>query len=243
MKSGASAELFTVGRPSSLAGLFGDSSCRLPFLYCSRERCRTKLVRAVLLLLMITFRYACWEPCCRWEEEVVGQMPKNYKFKDSSLCSCNHQLILPPQPSYLVTFSLKSKILKYKKSKIWRNFFTMPYSYLAIIQIQYMNIFHFLVPQSNHTAVPASKQRTVVQCSQIMCVLTFLSLANLWSLYFGGSHYSRQQRKKLQITEEHDWTFSNPSTDKLFMNTISYPAFFPVPFLPISSHDRSDFQV
>jgi len=40
MKSGASAELFSVGRASSLAGLFGESSCRLPLLYCNRERCR-----------------------------------------------------------------------------------------------------------------------------------------------------------------------------------------------------------
>lgn len=116
MKSGASAELFSVGRPSSLAGLFGNSSCRLPFLYCNRARCRTKLVRAVLLL-MITFRYACWEPWCRWEEEVVGQMSKNYNQKTLPYAAVAINLFFPSAQVFLIAFSLKSKILKYKKLK------------------------------------------------------------------------------------------------------------------------------
>lgn len=43
----------------------------------------------------------------------------------------------------------------------------MPHSYPAIIQTQTMDTFHFLVPQSNHSAVPASTQTAVMQCSQI----------------------------------------------------------------------------
>lgn len=63
----------------------------------------------------------------------------------------------------------------------------MPHLYLAIIQIQYVNIFHFLVPQSNHTAAPASKQRTDVQCSQLndMCFNSPVTREFMILVFFG----------------------------------------------------------
>lgn len=148
MKSGASVELISVGRPSSLAGLFGDSSCRLPFPYCNRERCTTKLVRTVfLLLLMITFRFACWEPCCRWEEEVVGRTSKNYNQKTLPCAAVAINLLFPPYlPQVFELVSLCSaKSSSPIETKLWGDFLTVPCSYLAIFQPQYRSTFHFLM--------------------------------------------------------------------------------------------------
>lgn len=75
-----SAELFAAGSPCSLAGISGESSCRLSFLYCHRERCRTKLVIGLLLVAAGNIEVSLQRARMQLGRREVRQMCKNYKL-------------------------------------------------------------------------------------------------------------------------------------------------------------------